>query len=126
MERHQQNFIQLAIIWNGFDLAHGYHTRYADFTESIGNDFFRKYCHYINDYCPQMNWHHFEECAEQLTFSFNEEDLRCDTAADETIQPFNDDFQKIKIALMGFFLSLRQLCRTNKIHGITLVYTALS
>ena len=102
MEHHQQNFTQFAIIGNGFDLAHGYHTRYADFTESVGDDFFQKYRHYINDYCPQMDWHRFEECADQLTFSFNEEDLRCDTAADEIIKTFNDNFQKIKIALIDY------------------------
>lgn len=52
MERHQQDLTQLAIIGNGFDLAHEYHTRYVDFVESIGNDFFRRYHHYINSYCP--------------------------------------------------------------------------
>ena len=67
MEHHLQDLTQLAIIGNGFDLAHGYHTRYVDFTESVGDDFFRKYRHYINNYCPQMDWHRFEECADQLT-----------------------------------------------------------
>ena len=47
MEHHLQDLTQLAIIGNGFDLAHGYHTRYVDFTESVGDDFFRKYRHYI-------------------------------------------------------------------------------
>lgn len=54
MEHHLQDLTQLAIIGNGFDLAHGYHTRYVDFTESVGDDFFRKYRHYINNYCPQI------------------------------------------------------------------------
>lgn len=99
MERHQQEFTQLDIIGNEPDLVHVYHTRYSDFAESVGDDFFQKYRHYINDYCPQMDWYRFEECADQLAFSFNEEDLRCNTAADEIIKPFNDDFHKIKIAL---------------------------
>ena len=47
MENHLQDLTQLAIIGNGFDLAHGYHTRYVDFTESVGDDFFRKYRHYM-------------------------------------------------------------------------------
>lgn len=102
MEHHLQDLTQLAIIGNGFDLAHGYHTRYVDFTESVGDDFFRKYRHYINNYCPQMDWHRFEECADQLTVPFNAEDLRSDTAANEVIKPFNKDFQKIKIALIDY------------------------
>lgn len=102
MEHHLQDLTQLAIIGNGFDLAHGYHTRYVDFTESVGDDFFRKYRHYINNYCPQMDWHRFEECAVQLTVPFNAEDLRSDTAANEVIKPFNKDFQKIKIALIDY------------------------
>ena len=99
MERRQQDLTQLAIIGNGFDLVHEYHTRYVDFVESIGNDFFRKYHHYINSYCPQMDWHRFEECADQLTFSFNAEDLCSDTVAMKSLNSFNDDFQEIKIAL---------------------------
>lgn len=102
MEHHLQDLTQLAIIGNGFDLAHGYHTRYVDFTESVGDDFFRKYRHYINNYCPQMDWYRFEECADQLTVPFNAEDLRSDTAANEVIKPFNKDFQKIKIALIDY------------------------
>ena len=102
MEHHLQDLTQLAIIGNGFDLAHGYHTRYVDFTESVGDDFFRKYRHYINNYSPQMDWHRFEECADQLTVPFNAEDLRSDTAANEVIKPFNKDFQKIKIALIDY------------------------
>ena len=39
MENHLQDLTQLAIIGNGFDLVHEYHTRYVDFVESIGNDF---------------------------------------------------------------------------------------
>lgn len=49
MERHQQEFTQLDIIGNEPDLVHGYHTRYSDFAESVGDDFFQKYRHYIND-----------------------------------------------------------------------------
>lgn len=114
MEHHLQDLTQLAIIGNGFDLAHGYHTRYVDFTESVGDDFFRKYRHYINNYCPQMDWHRFEECADQLTVPFNAEDLRSDTAANEVIKPFNKDFQKIKIALIDYLK--KEQIRIHKIY----------
>ena len=49
-----------------------------------------------------MDWHRFEECADQLTVPFNAEVLRSDTAANEVIKPFNKDFQKIKIALIDY------------------------
>lgn len=111
MERHQQDLTQLAIIGNGFDLAHEYHTRYVDFVESIGNDFFRRYHHYINSYCPpQMDWYRFEECADQLTVPFDAEDLCSDTAAMKSLKSFNDDFQEIKIALTPVNTFCTTLC----------------
>ena len=35
MEHHLQDLTQLAIIGNGFDLAHGYHTRYVDSQKAL-------------------------------------------------------------------------------------------
>ncbi len=59
----------LAIIGNGFDLAHGYRTRYESFSESVDDAAlaeFKEYC----DEASIETWHEFENNINILTKRF--------------------------------------------------------
>ncbi len=64
-------YTDLAIIGNGFDLAHGYKTSYGDFANAVGEEFFADYKEFLNTYLGNTNeWNCFEKQVENLTRAF--------------------------------------------------------
>ena len=93
----------LAIIGNGFDLAHGYRTRYGDFIRWAGEDFFAGYRRCLAAYLPQaQDWWAFERQAEALTTAFYLRELADDTFLEQVILPFNRLFQGIGEKLAAY------------------------
>ncbi len=65
--KHNKTYKTLAIIGNGFDLAHGYATDYRSFVETTNSeslDIFKKYCDKGKDI---TTWYSFEDNINQLT-----------------------------------------------------------
>lgn len=61
----------IAIIGNGFDIAHGYATKYSDFAESIGEAYFGEYREFLRGYCgTDSKWSDFEDCVAILSLRF--------------------------------------------------------
>jgi len=96
-------YTSLAIIGNGFDLAHDYNTSYEDFTNAIGESFFFEYKDYINTYCGgDGEWNNFEKHVEALTAAFYQKVISDEGFNENTIRQFNIVFQSIKEKLIDY------------------------
>lgn len=100
-----QAFETLAIVGNGFDCAHGYHTRYDQFTRTVRADcldVFRQYCEGDPDI---RTWYAFEENIRILTGklfadSFTED---CDyTANRQRLRTLTEAFAQIHDLLIRY------------------------
>lgn len=97
-----KNYTSLAIIGNGFDLAHGYHTLYKNFTDYIGEDALQNYRAYVDTYGTPSPWNAFEKCVEELSYTFYQYELTDADFNDTTIIPFNNAFGELKKKLMDY------------------------
>lgn len=96
----------LAIVGNGFDLAHGYRTSYDNFTTAIGEGFFSEYKNYLNTYCGCHDaWNHFEKQVETITAAFYQKVLSDEGLDDNVIRKFNTAFLLIKEKLVAYLQS---------------------
>lgn len=95
-----KTYTSLAIIGNGFDLAHGYQTSYKNFTDCIGEDSLQNYRAYVDAYGTPSQWNAFEKCVEELSNTFYQQELANSDFNETTILPFNDTFGELKKKLM--------------------------
>lgn len=66
--KKKNKYNSLAIIGNGFDLAHGYKTSFGDFVEYSDSTEFKTFRKYLKTYCgSDENWNDFEARIEELT-----------------------------------------------------------
>lgn len=60
----------LAIIGNGFDLAHGLKTSYNDFVRAQDQEIFAEYKYFLEKYCGNVDeWNSFEDRINELTYN---------------------------------------------------------
>ena len=97
-----KTYTSLAIIGNGFDLAHGYQTSYKNFTDCIGEDSLQNYRAYVDAYGTSSQWNAFEKCVEELSNTFYQHELANSDFNETTIIPFNDTFGELKKKLMDY------------------------
>ncbi len=102
MKDSKPKYTTLAIIGNGFDLAHNYNTQYINFKNYIGEDSLQNYRSYVDAYGTPSLWTDFEKCVEELSYAFYQHDLTKDNFNDTTIIPFNEAFEEIKKKLMDY------------------------
>lgn len=97
-----KTYTSLAIIGNGFDLAHGYQTSYKNFTDCIGEDSLQNYRAYVDAYGTPSPWNAFEKCVEELSNTFYQHELANSNFNETTIIPFNNTFGELKKKLMDY------------------------
>lgn len=102
MKDSKQKYTTLAIIGNGFDVAHNYNTRYTNFINCIGVESLQNYRSYVDTYGTPSLWKDFEKCAEELSISFYLHDITKENFNDSTVIPFNDAFEELKKKLMDY------------------------
>lgn len=103
MKNRNGRFTCLAIIGNGFDLAHGYSTSYGDFTSAMGDSFFSDYKCYINTYCSiDGEWNDFEKQIEAMTAAFFQNVITNEGFDENSIGHFNKTFSSIKGKLIEY------------------------
>lgn len=120
-------FTKLAIIGNGFDLAHGYRTTFKDFIESKSEDksikSFKEFIddNYDND---ELNWYEFESIADDVTLKWfldvNFPDIQHDSnilLEKEDINRFNILFSKVSKNLMMYIQEATTIKR-GKINSV--------
>lgn len=110
----------MAIIGNGFDLAHGYKTKFEDFVENTPNadlDTFRQFCNDENI----ENWNQFEKNIESITinlFQKNFED-NCDfNEISNKIAHVNQIFTNIHDLLLEFLKTETGRFQVQKKHNL--------
>lgn len=104
--KKQNKYNSLAIIGNGFDLAHGYKTSFGDFVEYSDSTEFKTFRKYLKTYCgSDENWNDFEARIEELTLRVFLENFsdNTDTVHDD-IEKINETFKKLHTDLSCYLL----------------------
>ncbi len=120
------NFDSLAIIGNGFDLAHGFNTLYRSFvdcTNSPALDLFRKYCERENEI---ETWYNFEENVNIITNKLFHLNLANTTNYEEIckeIEQFTEAFRNIHSLMIEYLRNETTNKAVNKILNIEKVLT---
>ena len=80
----------IAIVGNGFDMAHGLKTGYNDFVNAQNKDTFSEYKVFLEKYCGNANgWSSFEERINELTYN-------CYGHSFDDSQNYDDVLQDVK------------------------------
>ena len=104
MTEGNKKYKSLAIIGNGFDLAHGYRTTFFDFVEKTTDtdlDLFREFCTNNNI----ITWHNFEENIKLITINFWHDNFANGCDCDEIsgkIEKLNHVFTNIHNLLLNY------------------------
>jgi len=128
MKKHRLSPRCLAVIGNGFDLAHGLKTTYLDFADATGLDFFLEFRNLLTEYCgTDIKWYEFENRINELTMQCflrkMGEDETVAARAETDLQRVNEQFRIFHKRLSGYLLSVT---RGNKVHRLPNVWTHLS
>lgn len=105
-ETRTMRYNAIAIIGNGFDLAHGYRTTYPQFVAAVGEDFFDNFRKYLDEYCGSSpNWYDFENRIRDLTLncflrSYEEDDSY--EKSIEDLKKINEEFDLLQGKLMSY------------------------
>ncbi len=75
MRTLEKQYRTLAIIGNGFDLAHGYKTSYKSFSESTNAESLKKFKSYCDDESKIETWYNFEENINHLSRALFEKSI---------------------------------------------------
>lgn len=104
MKKHRRSARCLAIIGNGFDLAHGLKTTYWDFVTATGMDFFAAFRNLLVEYCgTDLKWYEFENRISELTLQCFQRELSGEeTAAAQA----RDDLDRINKQFQTFHKKL--------------------
>jgi hypothetical protein len=107
---NNNTYTSLAIIGNGFDLAHKYKTTFTNFTDTLGESFFSDYKEFLSLKCNNVTeWNFFEKKAEELAITLYQMEISGASQGEE-INNFNIIFQSIKEKLLNYL----QVEITNK------------
>jgi len=104
---------RLAILGNGFDIAHGYLTSYQNFYETVGPEHFesfRKLCEDMlqTTYEEGSNWYQFEDLMDQVAFMSRQRAMEDPSISDEIMRKMhliNEEFEKIQYLLKEYLIS---------------------
>ena len=117
----QSNYTTLAIIGNGFDLAHGYDTTYRSFVERTQSevlDEFRQMC----DDEGIATWYDFENNIKELSLNLYQKAVMGSDAAevcDAQIARANDIFKKLHSLLADYLKAETSNKPVHKLHSIS-------
>lgn len=97
----------IAIIGNGFDLAHGYKTSYSHFVAGVGEDFFANFRKYLDKYCMDTsNWNDFENRIKEVTLNcflrFHEGDSDSYEERRADLENINKEFNSLQGKLISY------------------------
>lgn len=104
LKNRKRKYKSLAIIGNGFDLAHGYNTKFDDFVKNTSDtdlDMFRQFC--FDEHIT--TWHEFEENIKLITFNLYQKNFvdDCDfNKISNKIVHLNEIFINIHTLLLDF------------------------
>lgn len=104
---------RLAILGNGFDIAHGYLTSYQNFYETVGPEYFesfRKLCEDMlqTTYEEGSNWYQFEDLMDQVAFVSRQRAMEDSSISDEIMERMhliNEEFEKIQCLLKEYLIN---------------------
>jgi hypothetical protein len=91
MEENNCKYNTLVIIGNGFDLAHGYKTKYTDFVASVEENYFNNYISLLKlNRVNSDDWSDFENRVYEMAENFRQGELELSPNTD-----FADEFNSI-------------------------------
>ena len=106
-KKKQNKYNCLAIIGNGFDLAHDYKTSFGDFVKYSNSTEFETFRTHLKTYCgSDENWSDLETRIEELTLRVFIENISDDTdTAHSDIKKINETFEKLHNDLACYLLT---------------------
>lgn len=108
-KRRIPTYNAIAIIGNGFDLAHGYKTTYPQFVSAVGEDFFANFRKYLDEYCGSSpNWYDFENRIRDLTLSCFLQSYQEDGDYEkgrEDLEKINEEFDILHEKLKAYLIA---------------------
>lgn len=129
----------LAIVGNGFDIAHNLHTQYSEFINALSADIFAEFKAFVDKYCPESeNWTAFEEQISSLSLRCFQKayDNDCDyeTVLNDIIE-INRVFENIRLNLLDYLekattntdvshLQTISKVLSNSVHVLSFNYTS--
>lgn len=111
----------MAIIGNGFDLAHGFQTGYRDFVESVSHPSLKKFKSYCDDEAGIDTWYDFENniriLTDKLFLQTMQEDADYDFERGKTTQ-LKKVFEDIHLLLAEYLASQTDNKQINKLASV--------
>lgn len=122
---------RLAILGNGFDIAHGYLTSYQSFYETVGPKYFESFRKLCEDmlqtrYEEGSNWYQFEDLMSQVAFVSRQRAMENPSISDEIMEKMhliNEEFEKIQHLLKEYLISAQQGKEQFKLSSIARMIT---
>ncbi len=123
MRKHRVSPRRLAIIGNGFDLAHGLRTSYQDFVTTTGMDFFSEFRSLLIEYCgTDLKWYEFERRINELTiqcfYREMDEDPTVVDRAQTDLQRINKQFRTLHRKLLDYLLSVTRGSKAHRLPNV--------
>ena len=115
----------LAIVGNGFDIAHNLPTRYSQFIDALPSDAFDSFKELVRKYCPSTkSWTEFEERINDLTLSCFHKAYDDNYDYDSVLKDIgevNRVFDDIRIKLMDYLLGATQGVEVYRLESVARV-----
>jgi len=137
MEENNCKYNTLVIIGNGFDLAHGYKTKYTDFVASVEENYFNNYISLLKlNRVNSDDWSDFENRVYEMAENFRQGELELSPNTDFADE-FNSIFQDIQVRLIKYldteikrkpFKKLKSIenCLDGNVLGLNFNYTNIA
>lgn len=95
-----KHYSRLAIVGNGFDLAHGFETKYEDFVKHYGEKRFGRFKALFEQYRPstdeEIQWNEFERSIFSATNEMIRQDMEKCGSCDKALRIINAEFEEIR------------------------------
>lgn len=114
------HYTQLAIIGNGFDIAHGLRTKYTQFINATDESLFVPFRNYLIKYCGNDdNWSDFEACIEKLTMQCFLYSIACNSKeVYKDVHEINSLFKDLQYHLMQYLITESERNRDVKLSSL--------
>lgn len=112
-----KHYSRLAIVGNGFDLAHGFETKYEDFVKHYGENRFGRFKALFEQYRPstdeEIQWNEFERSIFSATNEMIRQDMEKCGSCDKALRIINAEFEEIR-KLLAEYLRREQSSKSVK------------
>lgn len=123
-----KHYSRLAIVGNGFDLAHGFETKYEDFVKHYGEKRFGRFKVLFEQYRPstdeEIQWNKFERSVFSATNGMIGQDIEKHGCCDAALREINAAFDDIRCLLAEYLRREQSTKSVKPIPSIAELFTS--